>query len=173
MIRSLILSFFLINLSSAFLLVSLVVSILSIFLLLGKTSSQPKQLSVSSWVILDFREVIDVILLTQIDSLSLLMSLSLRVPLSSPLKSILMFRMSYMSLLSYHLQISLLHLRMLLLDHFKFILVVLVLQQGLLLIHLLCHRHLQLWFCNRLMITLLPFGNVLALLVTHILFIIF
>ena len=41
---------------------------------------------------------------------SLLMSLSFRVPLSSPLKSILMFRMSYMSLLSYHLQISLLHL---------------------------------------------------------------
>ena len=83
MIRSLILSFFLINLSSAFLLVSLVVSILSIFLLLGKTSFQPKQLSVSSWVILDFRGVIDVILLTQIGTLSLLMSLSLRVPLSS------------------------------------------------------------------------------------------
>ena len=39
MIKSLILSFFLINLSSAFLLLSLVVSVLFIFLLLGKTSS--------------------------------------------------------------------------------------------------------------------------------------
>ena len=86
--------------------------VLFIFLLLGKTSSQLKQLSVSSWVILDFRGVIDVILLTQIGTSSPLMSLSLRVPLSSPLKSILMFQMSYMSLLSYHLQISLLHLRM-------------------------------------------------------------
>ena len=47
----------------------------------------------SSWVILNFRGVIDVILPTQIGISSLLMSLSLRVPLSSPLKSILMFRM--------------------------------------------------------------------------------
>ena len=46
MIRSLILYFFLINLSFAFLLVPLVVSVLFIFLLLGKTSSQLKQLSV-------------------------------------------------------------------------------------------------------------------------------
>ena len=41
---------------------------------------------------------------TQIGTSSLLMSFSLRVPLSSPLKSVLMFRMSYMSLLSYHLR---------------------------------------------------------------------
>ena len=87
--------------------------VLFIFLLLSKTSSQPKQLSVSSWVILNFKGVIDVILPTQIGTSSLLMSVSLRVLLSSPLKSILMFRMSYMSLFSYHLQISLLHLRML------------------------------------------------------------
>ena len=53
------------------------------------------------------------------------------------------------------------------------ILVVLVLRQVLLLIHLLCHRHLLLRFLNRLMIYLLPFKKVLALLVTHILFIIF
>ena len=71
MIRFFILSFFLINLSFAFLLVS--------------------------WVILDFIGVIDVIQPTQIDTSSLLMSLSLRVPLSSPLKRILMFWMSYMS----------------------------------------------------------------------------
>ena len=98
MIKSLILSFFLINLSSVFLLMSLVVFVLFIFLHLGKTSSLPKQLSVSSWVILDFIGVIDVILLTQIGTSSLLVSLSLRVPLSSPLKSVLMFWMSYMSL---------------------------------------------------------------------------
>ena len=94
MIISLILSFFLINISSVFLLVS----VLFIFLLLGKTSSQPKQLSVSSWVILDFKGLIDVILPTQLGTSSLVMSLSLRVPLSSPLKSIPMFQMSYMSL---------------------------------------------------------------------------
>ena len=82
-------------------------------LTLGQASSLSKQLSVSSWVILDFRGVIDVILSTQIGTSSLSMSLSFRVPLSSPLKSILMFCMSYMSLLSYHLQISLLHLRVL------------------------------------------------------------
>ena len=38
----------------------------------------------SSWVILDFKGVIDVILLSQIGTSSLLMSLSLRIPLSSP-----------------------------------------------------------------------------------------
>ena len=55
----------------------------------------------------------------------------------------------------------------------KFILVVLILPQGLLLNHLLCHHHLLLRFRNHLMIYLLPFGKVLALLLTHILFIIF
>ena len=63
----------------------LVVYVLFIFLLLGKTSSPPKQLSVSSWVILDFKGVIDVILLSQIGTSSLLMSLSLRISLSYPL----------------------------------------------------------------------------------------
>ena len=84
MIRSLILSFFLINLSFAFLLMSLVEYVLFIFLLQGKTSSSPKPLSVSSRVILDFKGVINVILLSQIGISSLLMSLSLRIPLSSP-----------------------------------------------------------------------------------------
>ena len=46
MIRSLILSYYLINLSFASLLVSLVVSVLFIFSLLGKTNSQPKERSV-------------------------------------------------------------------------------------------------------------------------------
>ena len=45
---TLILSFFLINLSSTYFLMYLVVYVLFIFLLLGKTSSLPTQLSVSS-----------------------------------------------------------------------------------------------------------------------------
>ena len=53
------------------------------YLLLGKTNSLPKQLSVFSLVILNFRGVIDVILLTRIDTSFLLMSLSLRIPLLS------------------------------------------------------------------------------------------
>ena len=59
------------------------------------------------------------------------------------------------------------------LDHFRFILAVLVILQGLLLNHLLCRNHLLLQFRNCLMIYLLPFGKVPALLLTHILFIIF
>ena len=80
-------SCFLINLSFAFLLVFLVVSVLFIFSLLGKTYSQPKPRSVSSWVIL----------LTLIATSSLLMSLSLRI-FPSPLQRVLLFRMSYLFL---------------------------------------------------------------------------
>ena len=71
--------------------VSLIVSVLFIFLLLGKTSSLPKQLSLSSWVIFEFKRVLDnsnglfCLLLSQIDTSSLLMSLSLRISFSSPL----------------------------------------------------------------------------------------
>ena len=173
MIRSLIMSYYLINLSFVSLFVSLVVSILFIFSLLGKTNSQPKPQSVSYWVILAFRGVIVVILPTLISTLSMLMSPSLRIPSSPPLQRFLLFRMSYLLFLSYHLPISLLHLQMSCLDHFRFILVVFVLLQGLLLNHLLCHSHLLLRFRNHLMIYLLPFGKVPALLLTHILFIIF
>ena len=127
----------------------------------------------SSWVILAFSRVIIVILPTLIATSFLLMLSSLRIPLSSPLQCILLCRMSYQFLLSYHLQISLLHLKMSWLDHFKFILVVLVLLEGVLLNHLLCHHHLLLWFHNHMMIYLLPFGKVLALLLTHIMIIIF
>ena len=83
MIRSLILSYYLINLSFASLLVSLVVFVLFIFSLLSKKNSLPKSCSVSSWVILAFRGVIVVILPTLIATLSLLMSPSLRIPSSS------------------------------------------------------------------------------------------
>ena len=61
------------NLSSVFPLVSLVVFVLSIFLLLDKTSFQPKLQSVSSSVILGFNEVIVATLLIHIDTLSLSM----------------------------------------------------------------------------------------------------
>ena len=87
MIRSLILSYYLINLSFASLLVSLVVFVLFIFSLLSKTNSLPKSRSVFSWVILAFRGVIVVILPTLIATLSLLMSHSLRIPSSSPLSA--------------------------------------------------------------------------------------
>ena len=173
MIRSLIPSYYLINVFFAFLLVSLVVFVLFIFSFLGKTNSQPKPRSVSSWVILALREVIVVILRTLIASLSMLMLPYLRIPPSSSLQRVLLFRMSYLFLLSYHLLISFLHLQMPYLDHFRFILAILVLLQVLLLNHLLCRSHLLLWFRNRLMIYLLPFGKVPGLLLAHILFIIF
>ena len=72
--------------------------VLFIFLLLGKTNSQTKPRSVSSSVILTFSEVIDVILPTLIATSSLLMSLSLGVPFSSPLQRVLLFLMSYLFL---------------------------------------------------------------------------
>ena len=125
------------------------------------------------FLILAFRGVIVVILLTLIVTLSLLMSPSLRIPHSSPLQRVLLFRMSYLFLLSHHLLFSLLHLQMSCLNQFRFILAILVLLQGLLLNHLLYRSHLLLRFRNRLMIYLLSFGKVPALLLTHILFIIF
>lgn len=72
MTKSLIPFFFIINLSSIFLLVSLVVFLLFIVLHLNKTSSLPKTWSVSFWVTPDFKRRIDAIVLTQI-STSLLM----------------------------------------------------------------------------------------------------
>ena len=152
---------------------SLVVSVLFIFSLLSKTNSQPKPRNVSSWVILTFKGVIVVILSTLIATLSLLMLPSLRIPPSSPLQRVLLFQMSYLFLLSYHLPISLLHLQISCLDHFRFILGVIVPLQGLLLNHILCRSHLLLRFRNHLMIYLLSFENIPALLLTHILFIIF
>ena len=80
----LILSYYLINLSFASLLVSLVVYVLFIFSLLGKTNSQSRPQSVSSWVILAFRGVIVVIHPTLIAT-SFLLMLPLRIPLSAPL----------------------------------------------------------------------------------------
>ena len=69
--------------SSVFPLVSLVVSILSIFLLLDKTSFQLKPQSVSSLIITSFNEVIVATLLKNINALSLPMSPFLRTLLCS------------------------------------------------------------------------------------------
>ena len=93
MIKSLILSYYLLKLSFTSLLVSLVVFVLFIFSLLGKTNSLPKPRSVSSWVILAFRGVIIVILPILIATLSLLMSPSLKIP-PSPLQCIPLLQMS-------------------------------------------------------------------------------
>ena len=84
------------------------VSVLFIFSFLGKTNSQSKSRSVSSWVVLAFKGFIDVILPTLITTSSLSMSLSLRIPPSSPMQCVLLFMMSYLFLLSYYLHISLL-----------------------------------------------------------------
>ena len=63
------------------------------------------------------------------------------------MQSVFMLMMSYLFLLSHHLRISLLHLQMPCLDHIRFILTILVLIQGPLLTHLVCHCPLQLWCC--------------------------
>lgn len=98
--------FFLLNLSFAFPLASLVAPILFIFLLQNKTSSQLKPWSVSSWATLNFKGAIDAILVTQIDILFLPMLPSLKI-LPSPLHSVLMFLMSCFFPLFYHIPIYL------------------------------------------------------------------
>ena len=110
------------NLSSPFTLVSLVVSVLSIFLLLDKRSFQPKPRSGSSLVIPGFNEVIVATFLIHINTLSLPMSHFLRTLLYS-LSTTLPVLMSYLypffipSLIR-HLYLWLLHL-----NHCRFILV--------------------------------------------------
>ena len=172
MIRSPILSYYLINLSFASLLVPLVVSILFIFSLQGKTNSQSKPQSVFlgysrlqrgyhcySPDINHYFIFADVAFFEDSSFFSSaacppvpdVLSIPLVLPsLDFPSPPIVAVTRP-------------LHL----------ILAVLVLLQGLLLKHLLCHSHLLLQFRNRLMIYLLSFGKVPALLLTHILFIIF
>ena len=136
MIKSLISLFFQTNPSFAFPLVSLVVSVLSIFLLLDKISSQPKLQSVSSSVIPDFNEVIVATLLIHINTSSLLMSLFLRTLLCS-LPPTLPILMSYLYTSFIPFRIPPLYLRLIHLDHCRFILVVGILTLGLQLTHLL------------------------------------
>ena len=128
MIKSLIPFFFETN-SSAFPRVSLVVFVLSLFLLLDMTSFQPKLRSVSSSVIPCFNEVIVATLLIHIDTLSLPMSHFLRtLPCSlSPTLPVLMTYLYPFFILS---RIPHLHPRLLHLDHCRFMLVACVLTWG-------------------------------------------
>ena len=152
-------------------LVSLVVFVLSIFLLLDKTSFQSNPQSVSSSVIPDFNEVIVATLLIHIDTLSLAMSHFLRTLLYS-LSTTLPVLMSYLYLLIIPSQIPHLYLQILHLDHCRFILVTRVLTLGLRLTHLLWHPPPRHWSCRLPFIFPLPFTNVLYPLITPILFII-
>ena len=130
MIKSLIPFFFQTNLSFVFPFVSLVVYVMSIFLLLDKTSFQPKPRSVSSSVIPGFNEVIVATLLIYIDTLSLSMSPFLRTLLCSlpPTLSVLMSYLYPFFIPSWlpHLYLWLLHL-----DYCRFIFVARVLTPSL------------------------------------------
>ena len=171
MIKSLIPFFFQTNLSFAFPLVSLVVFVLSIFLLLTKTSSLPKPRSVSSSVSPGFNEDIVATLLIHIDTLSLPMSHFLRTLLCSQLPTLPVL-MSYLYLFFIPSQIPHLYLRLLHLDHCRFILVVPVLTPGPWLTHLLWLPPPRHWSCYLPLIFPLPFAKVLVPLVILILFII-
>ena len=136
MIKSLIPSFFQTNPYSAFPLVSLVVSVFSIFLLLSKTSSQPKPQSVSFSVIPDFNVVIAATFLIHIDTLCLSMSLFF-ITLLCSLPPTLLVLMSYLYPFFIPSRIPRLYLRLLHLDHCRFIFVAGKLTSGLWLTHLL------------------------------------
>ena len=129
MIKSLIPFFFQTNLSPAFPIVPLVVFILSIFLHLDKTSFQPKPLSVSSSVIPGFNEVTVATLLIHIDTLSMKMSHFLRTLLCS-LPLTLQVLMSYLYPFFILFRISHLYLKLLHLNHCRFILITHVLTPG-------------------------------------------
>ena len=138
MIKSFIPLFFQTNLFFAFPLVSLVVFFLFVFLLMDKRSFQPKPRSVSSSVIPGFTEVIAATLLIHIDTLFLLMSHFLRTLVCS-LSTTLPVLMSYLYPFFILSRIPHLYLRLLHLDHCRFILFARVLTVGLQLTHLLRH----------------------------------
>ena len=171
MIKSLIPFFFQTNLSSVFPLVSLVVFVLSIFLLLDKTSFQPKPRSVSSLVIPGFNEVIVATLLIHISTLSLSISHFLRTLLCF-LSHTLLVLMSYLYPFFISSRIPHLYPRLLHLDHCRFILIACVLIPGLWLTHLLWRPPPRRQSCDLPLIFPLLFGKVLVPLVTLILFII-
>ena len=173
MIRFLIHFFSLTNHFISFLLVSLVVLVLFIFSLQDKTSFPLKPRNASSWDTPDFRRVIVVIPLKLINTLSLLMSPSLRTHPSSPPLSLFLFLKSYPFPLSPRL-----YLMLCLLDHFRFIIAVTVsLFLSLLLRSLLTHfLSLQLLLprlCLLLITYPLLLGKIIDLLVIFILFTIF
>ena len=116
MIKSLIPFFFQTNLSFAFSLMYLVVFVLSIFLLLDKTSSQSKPRSVFSSVILGFNKVFVATLLIHFNTLSLSMSHFFRIFLCS-ISPTLPILMSYLYPFFISSQIPHLYLRLFYLDH--------------------------------------------------------
>ena len=163
MIKFLIPFFFQTNFSSVFPLVSLVMFVLSIFLL--KTSSQPNPRSVSFSVILGFNKVIVDTLLIHIDTLSLSKSHFLRTLLYS-LSPTLPVLMSYLYLFFIPSQIPHLYLQLLHLNHCRFILVVRILTPSLQLTHLLWHPLPQRRSCHLPLIFLSSFEKVLVPLIT-------
>ena len=156
MIKSLIPFFFQTNLSSTFPLVSLVVSVLSIFLLLHKTSFQPKPRSVSSSIISDFNDAIVATFLIHIDTLSLYIPPFLRNLLCSlpPTLPVLISYLYPFFIPSWipHLYFWLLHL-----DHSRFMLIARVLTSILQLTHLLWRPPPRRRSCRLLLIFSLPF----------------
>ena len=170
MIKSRIPSFFQINPSTGFPLVSLVVSVLSIFLLLNKTSSQPKPRGVSSSIILDFNKNIAATLLihryfitvdvTFFENSSMFPATTLSILMSYLYPFFILSRISHLHLWLFHL------------DHCRFILVASILTLGLRLTPLLWRPPPQHRSCLPPLIFPLPFGKVLVHLVTPILFII-
>ena len=136
MIKSLIPFFLQTNLSSAFPLMSLVVFVLSTFFLLDNTISQSNPRNVSSSVIPNFNEVIVATILMHIDTLSMPMS-HFFITLLCSLSRTLPILMSYLYPFFILSRIPHLYLRLLHLDHCRFILVTCVLTPGLQLTHLL------------------------------------
>ena len=132
----------------------------------------PKPLSASSWDILDFKRVIVVIPLRLIDTLSPLMSPSLRTLHSSHPLNLFPF-LKYCQFPIYPpLQMrSLVLFRFIIID--IMLLLLLALQLRYLMTHLLSHRFLLPRPYHLLTICLLLFGKVIDLLVILILFIIF
>ena len=157
------------SLSSTFPLMSLVVLVLSIFLLMDKTSFQPKPQSVSFSVIPGFNKVIVATLLIHINTLSLPMSHFLR-PLLCSLPPTLLVLMSYLYPFFIPSWIPHMYLRLLYLDHCRFILVTHILTPGLRLTHLLWHPPPRRQYCHLPLIFPLAFGKVHIPLITPILF---
>ena len=173
MIRFLIHIFSLTNHFIFFLLMSLVVLALFIFSLQDKTSFPPKPRNASSWATPDFRRIIVVISLRLIDTFSLLMSPSLRTHPSSPPSSLFLLLKSYPFPSSPRL-----YLMMYLLDHFRFIIAVIVPLFLFLLLrplptHFLSLQLLLPWLYLLLIAYLLLFGKIIDLLAILILFTIF
>ena len=137
----------------------------------GQDKLQTKPQGLSFSVILDFNKGITATLLIYIDTLSLPMSHFLRTLLCS-LPPTLLVLMSSLYPFFIPSRIPHLYLRLLHLDHCRFILVARVLTPGLRLIHLLWCLPPRRRSCRLSLIFPLPFGKVPVPLINPILFII-